>query len=177
MKIRSAKVSDAKGIAFVGVRTWQSNYRGIFPDEELDRLSIQENAERWKNNLIRIKALDNREVIVAEDNEQRIVGFASGGNYETTHESYDCEIGAIYVLKEYQGKGIGTMMMKKMLELFISKGWKSMIIWVLKDNFQRGFYEKLGGISKETTIYKKWEGEYDLVGYVWEDISKFSLDI
>ncbi len=172
MKIRFAEVSDAKGIATVGVRTWQTNYKGIFPDEDLDQLSIEENTERWKNGLLRNKSMENLEVIVAEDSRNGIVGFASGGKYETTPPSYDCEIGAIYVLKGFQGKGIGTILVKKMVELFITKQWKSMIIWVLKDNFQRGFYEKLGGTSKGTKIYEKWGKKYDLVGYVWEDITE-----
>jgi len=172
MIIRPAKVSDAKGLATVGVRTWQSNYRGIFPDKELDLLSIEEYTERWKNALKRSIPTENLDIIVAEDPRNGVVGFVSGGKYETTHPNYDCEIGAIYVLKNYQGKGIGTKMVEKMVDLFISKGWKSMIIWVLKDNFQRGFYEKLGGISKETKIYDKWNKKYDLVGYVWEDIKE-----
>jgi ribosomal protein S18 acetylase RimI-like enzyme len=172
MKIRIAEVTDAKGIATVGVRTWQTNYRGIFPDEKLDQLSIEEHTERWKNNLIRNKPTENLEIIVVEDPKNGIVGFASGGKYEATHPIYDSEIGAIYVLKNYQGKGIGTAMVKRMVKFFISKEWKSMIIWVLKDNYQRRFYEKLEGISKETKIYEKWGEKYDLIGYVWEDITK-----
>lgn len=177
MKIRLAKVSDAEGIAYVGVKTWQTNYRGIFPDEHLDKLSIEENTERWKNMLIKNKTLDNSEVIIAEDSEGRIIGFASGGTYETIHQSYDCEIRAIYVLKECQGKGVGTDLVKKMVEFFISKSWKSMIIWTLKENFQKGFYEKFGGVPKEEQPYEKWGEKYDLVGYVWDDIERIQLDV
>ena len=171
MKLRFAEVFDAEGIATVGVKTWQANYRGIFPDEDLDRLSIKENTERWKNGLIKNKERENLKVIVADDPDYGIVGFASGGKYENT-DPYDCEIGAIYVLNEHQRKGIGTKLVKKMVDFFISKGWKTMIIWVLEENFQRSFYEKLGGNPRETKMYEKWEEKYDLVGYVWDDIKE-----
>jgi len=171
MNIRPAKISDASGIATVGVTTWQANYRGIFPDEELDKLSIKEHTERWKKSLLLNRTKENLKVIVAEDSECGIVGFAAGGKYENT-DPYDCEIGAIYVLKEHQRKGIGTKLIEKKVEFFQSKGWKSMIIWALKDNFQKGFYEKLGGKPNETQPYEKWGKKYELTGYVWEDINE-----
>jgi len=41
MSIRWADPSDAKGIATVLVAAWQGAYRGLFPDEALDRLSLE----------------------------------------------------------------------------------------------------------------------------------------
>lgn len=172
MKIRPAKISDAEGIAIVGVKVWQSNYRGIFPDEELDQMSIREHTVKWKNALIRNRTRDDLKIVVAEDSDHGIVGYAGGGKYETTPPQYDCEIGAIYVLKEHQRKGIGTKLVERKVLFFQTKGWKSMIIWVLKDNYQRGFYEKLGGKGKETNYYEKWGKKYEIVGYVWEDIKE-----
>ena len=42
MKIRPALPSDARAIADLHVRSWQSTYRGIVPDAYLDALSIDE---------------------------------------------------------------------------------------------------------------------------------------
>ena len=135
-------------------------------------MSIREHTEKWKNTLLKNRTRDNLKIIVAEDSDQGIVGYAGGGKYETTPPQYDCEIGAIYVLKEHQRKGIGTKLVEKKVEFFQTKGWKSMIIWALKDNYQRGFYEKLGGKDKEASFYEKWEEKYEIVGYVWEDIKE-----
>ena len=104
MKIRSAEVTDAEGIAYVGIKTWQTAYRGIFPDYKLDNLSMKENTEKWKDIIISNSKNMNLEMIVAEDSKAGIVGYAGGGKYETT-PPFNCEIGGIYVLKEFQRRG------------------------------------------------------------------------
>ena len=45
--IRLAKSADADAIAAVHVRGWQAAYRGYFPDDFLDGLSVADRAERW----------------------------------------------------------------------------------------------------------------------------------
>jgi hypothetical protein len=45
--IRAATVDDAQGIATVHVRGWQASYRGTFPDDLLDNLSIDRRTESW----------------------------------------------------------------------------------------------------------------------------------
>ena len=40
---------DAKGIAAVHVAAWRVAYRGLLPDEVLDRLSIDDIEKRWAN--------------------------------------------------------------------------------------------------------------------------------
>jgi hypothetical protein len=47
MSIRRAELSDAKGIAAVHVAAWRVAYRGLLPDDVLDRLSIEDSAKRW----------------------------------------------------------------------------------------------------------------------------------
>ena len=51
---------------------------------------------------------------------------------------------AISVYKEYRGKGIGTLLMKKMLELLKAKGYKKVSLAVQKANYAVRMYEKLG---------------------------------
>jgi GNAT superfamily N-acetyltransferase len=48
---------------------------------------------------------------------------------------------AIYILKEYQRKGIG----KQLIQGLIKESMSSFLVWVLADNPSRRFYEKLGG--------------------------------
>jgi hypothetical protein len=42
MIIRDAELRDARGIAEVHVRSWQTAYAGIVPDEDLAQLSVDE---------------------------------------------------------------------------------------------------------------------------------------
>ncbi len=51
---------------------------------------------------------------------------------------------AISVYKEYRGKGIGTLLMKRMLELLKSQGYQKASLAVQKANYAVRMYEKLG---------------------------------
>ncbi len=175
MKIRPADANDAEDVAYVGIKVWQSAYKGIFPEEKLNEMNLVERLERWRKIIIGIKEDDTAAMFVAEDKNGNVVGYASGGRYPDT-DPYDCAIGAIYVLDEYQRKGVGSKLVKEILEFFKSQQHKTMIIWVLEENPYRKFYEKLGGIVKERSSYEKWEIKKEIVGYVWDDIKKIQLD-
>ena len=51
---------------------------------------------------------------------------------------------AISLFKEYRGKGIGTKLMIKMLELLKAKGYKQASLAVQKANYAVKMYEKVG---------------------------------
>jgi len=169
--IREVKIEDAEGIANVGIKTWQTTYKGIFPVEKLDKMSMEEHTEKWKKYITSSIEDENIKILVAEDSISGIVGYVGGGRYEWTHP-FDCEIAGIYVLKDFQGKGIGTKFVKKITKFFCSKDWKNMVIWILKDNPYCRFYERFGGIPKEKKMHEQWGNNYELLGYVWDDISK-----
>ena len=51
---------------------------------------------------------------------------------------------SISLYKEYRGKGIGTALMEKMLELLRSKGYKRVSLGVNKENYAVRMYKKVG---------------------------------
>ena len=51
---------------------------------------------------------------------------------------------AISLYKEYRGCGIGTELMKRMLEALKNRGYESASLSVQKDNYAAGMYRKLG---------------------------------
>lgn len=51
---------------------------------------------------------------------------------------------AISVLEEYRGKGTGTELMRKMLELLKAEGYKRASLAVQKDNYAVRMYKKVG---------------------------------
>ncbi|WP_084243656.1 GNAT family N-acetyltransferase [Planomicrobium okeanokoites] len=165
MKIRKAKLADAKGIAHVHVDSWLATYRGIVPDTYLDQISYGAREELWNDNL---KAENN---FVAENDEGHIIGFADGGKERTgKYEKLQGELYSIYILPEYQGKGLGRSLMKRVVEHLGDSGYNSMLVWVLEENPSRGFYEKMGGkkVDRKTlTISGKVLNE---IAYGWEDI-------
>jgi GNAT superfamily N-acetyltransferase len=170
IKIRQVALEDAKEIASVGIKTWQTSYRGIFPGEKLDDMTWKDNTVKWTNIIREELKNPDVEMFVVEDSHNKIIGYAGGGIY-TTDSLYDCEIARIYIIEEYQHIGIGRRLFNKLLDFFLSKNWNTMIIWVLKDSVYRSFYDKMGGTPSKTMMYEKWGTQYDLVGYVWKNIS------
>ena len=53
MIIRDAELRDARGIAEVHVRSWQTAYAGIVPDEDLAQLSVDERGQFWGANSLK----------------------------------------------------------------------------------------------------------------------------
>ena len=51
---------------------------------------------------------------------------------------------AISLYREYRGQGIGTVMLRKMLELLKSQGWRKASLAVQKENYAVRMYEAVG---------------------------------
>lgn len=141
--IRKATVEDASAIATVHVVAWKEAYRGIVADEFLDNLSIQRRTEQWTNSLSD-EAHPYHRAFVAEVNGQ-VVGFSSFGVPQIKDTGFDGELFAIYILKAAHKLGVGRLLVQAVVNGLREMGGRSMMVWVLKDNLARGFYERLGG--------------------------------
>ena len=172
--IRQANHSDIYGLAYVGYQTWITTYTGIFPNEYIETKSpdkrIDHVKKNWKGFEEDSKEYPTRKISVAENKEGNIVGYVSGGDIFDKDQPYDCEMYGFYVLQEYQQQSIGTLLFRNMLEFLKRLKYRSMVIWILRENPACIFYEKMGGKAKDSKIDKLGDNEYQLVGYVWEDI-------
>lgn len=68
---------------------------------------------------------------------------------------------AISLYKEYRGKGIGTAMMKEMLSLLKTHGYKRVSLSVQKANYAAEMYRKIG-----FEIVRENEEEYIMVNHL-----------
>lgn len=174
IKIRQANFEDVEGIAYVGYHSWVTTYSGIFPDEYIEERipekRISNIRKNWKGFAEHSTDYPTRQILVAENDEGKIVGFVAGGEIFNKEQQYDCEMYAFYILKEFQRKGLGTRLFNKMLDFLKSFEYKTMIIWVLKENPACLFYEAMGGVAKETMTDERANKLYTTLGYVWEDI-------
>lgn len=166
MKIRRATLPDAKGIAKVHVDSWRTTYAHIIPDEFLHNLSYERREQLW------INIIPQGIVFVAENDERKIVGFADGGKERSgKYQYYDGELNAIYLLKEYQGQGIGTLLVKSVIHDLKQLGLKSLVVVVLEDNNSRLFYEELGGKCIDTLEVEFSGKKLKELVYGWDDIN------
>jgi ribosomal protein S18 acetylase RimI-like enzyme len=165
MKIRKAVLTDAKGIAKVHVESWKTTYSNIVPADYLNNLTYESREQIWINNI------PNGGVYVAENNEGEIVGFSSGGIERSgKYKGFDGELYAIYILKEYQGQGIGTALVKPIINEIIRMGLNSVLVLVLEDNNSRLFYEALGGKKVDTVEVQIAGKKLSELVYGWDDI-------
>lgn len=153
MKIRTASPADAAGIARVHVESWRTTYPGLLPDEVLANLSYAHRAEYWRGVLS--SGTSSALIYVAEDEDEEIVGFASGGVERSGQMGYEGELYAIYLLERVQRQGLGQRMVLAFTQGLLNAGYNSMLVWVLATNPARKFYERLGGgkvAEKETPM-------------------------
>lgn len=169
--IRPAEPEDAGGIARVHVLAWQETYRGLVPDVFLDNLSIPRRTERWRRSLVDRTDPYHR-TVVADENDQ-IVGFANCGFPQETDEEFDGELHAIYLLKSAQGQGIGRKLFSEAVKSLLALGSSSMLVWVLRDNPARGFYDRLGGLYVREKLIEIGGEPLIEVAYGWRDLKSF----
>ncbi len=162
MTIRRAKNDDLLHIGQINVAVWHTTYRGLIPDQLLDELSAEKQAERIET-FINNKELHSFVLVAENDND--IIGYLIGGK-QRGEEDYNAEVYAIYVLQEHQNKGIGLKLIESAVKEFHKMNFTSLIIWGLKENPYRRFYEKLGGNIVGTKIFHG----ADLLAYGWDDL-------
>lgn len=141
MQIREARPEDAPRIAWVHLESWKTTYPGIIPQEYIDGLQVENGIRNWQEQLTRA---EGPAVFVAED-EGEIFGFAAGGAILHPVPGFDGELGAIYLLATHQKRGAGEALTRRIGGALVERGFRSMVVWVLKANRSRRFYERMGG--------------------------------
>lgn len=139
--IRKATKEDADGKGYVHYKSWIETYTGLFPDEVMSRLSLEKSIDNAQ------KYPENTYVAIVDE---KIIGFSCYLESRDEDLVDTGEIMAIYILKEYQGFGIG----KKLMEVCYKElsQYSKLSLWVLGDNKKSvGFYEKEGFIADGKT--------------------------
>ncbi|HEX2646016.1 MAG TPA: GNAT family N-acetyltransferase [Candidatus Dormibacteraeota bacterium] len=166
--VRRAVISDAAAIAGVHVATWRTAYRGLLPDEFLASLGEAGYEERWRRNL----GQSASQVYVADENDD-VVGFASGGRERAGEPGFHGELYAIYVLEKAQGHGHGHRLVHAVAQGLHEMGLADMIVWVLRDNpTARRFYERLGGVYVRAQPITIGPTTLQEVSYGWTNLER-----
>ena len=148
MLIRKTEINDALKWVRLKNTVWKSAYKDIFPPEVFEEQKSMESTkvERFKQNLngpngtIGYVAIDNGKLVALAD--ATIISY-----YNYYKDLGYADLGALYILPEYQHMGLGKMLFDKVVDDFRSHGCEKMVIGVLKDNLQaRRAYEKWGGV-------------------------------
>jgi ribosomal protein S18 acetylase RimI-like enzyme len=162
MQILEATLSDARMIAEVHVRTWQTAYDGLLPQPFLSKLSVEKREIQWANSISK----QETQLLVAKIQTQ-IIGWASfGASRENAAPTSEGEIWAIYVLPEYWSTGAGRSLWLNAKNALQRQGYKTCILWVLEGNnrairfYQAAGFSMNGGPSKEFVLHEVTYKEY-----------------
>jgi len=166
--IRTAAPADAGPIARLDVETWQATYAGILGTPYLAGLSPARREAGWANVIRRAP----REVHIATAAGDEIVGFGSCGTSRGDPD-FTGEIFTLYVAPDWQNQGIGRQLLLAMFAQLASQGHKSAIIWVLRDNSARFFYQRVGGKEVRRKLLPFNGTQVAASGYGWSDLSGF----
>jgi ribosomal protein S18 acetylase RimI-like enzyme len=140
LKVRPIHEDEIDEVARLRVRSWQSGYAGIVPEEFLAALDPAEFAARLRDTSKRPAGAEA--LCAIEDG--RIVGHAAFGPYRS-EEGKHGELYSIYVLPEDWGTGAGHGLFAAARERLAAAGFSDMRLWVLEDNHRaRRFYERQG---------------------------------
>jgi len=165
---REAKFEDIPQIARVHVESWQKSFKGITPQEHLDKMSVEN----------RLKAFEEAfsqepfyKMFVAVAPENKIVGFADFGAAQID-ESFGAQLFAIYFLPEFQRKGIGENLFRLCQKEMAAHGFESMCLDTLEISPYRKFYEKMGGQVVGESKHSLAGIEFKTLIYGWRDLKE-----
>jgi hypothetical protein len=85
-RVRFATVDDAEAVGRVHVTAWRAAYRGLLPDELLDRLDPATRASTWRDGL----AAGEVELLLIDDDRGTVVGIATSGPIASTRSGASC---------------------------------------------------------------------------------------
>ena len=177
VRIRAAIPADAQAIARVHVEAWRESYGALMPEDVIEALSVDRNTGMWAAVLAggasSMVHVVERPGIAADEAE--LVGFGSARDARSPDLGASGEITAIYLLDGVKRRGIGRMLLKRLLGALAERGHRSAGLWVLADNHgTRRFYEALGGRPGSPRLVTDGPADMHEIAYVWDDLSGFA---
>jgi GNAT superfamily N-acetyltransferase len=169
--IRAGSAADAAQIAAVQREGWFAAYAGIIPAQIIDRVTAADNGARVRQTF---RTRPWQRVLVAATAERErsgrdpgtagaaagpgVVGYASFGpetdvlNAPWPHplstdgeDGQVAELYALYVRPAWWSTGTGRALMDRVLARSSGAGYRSITLWVLRDNQRaRCFYQRAG---------------------------------
>lgn len=163
-RVRMATVADAEGMARVSVDTWKLTYGGILPGDYLARMRRPAHESQRRRMMA---DADTAHFVAEEAATGETVGFASAGPARGGLAGGGAEIYELYVQNGFQGQGLGRRLVEAARGWLAGRGHQSLIVWVLADNPNRGFYERIGGRFSGRRAIRVGGATVDEAAYVW----------
>jgi RimJ/RimL family protein N-acetyltransferase len=169
MEVRRATRSDALAIATVYVRSWQSAYRGLLPQDYLDELHPERRVAAFEATLDATSWPSTGILVLADDPgpgdggplppDDTIVGFAGLGPTRDDDDDQTAvgELRTLYLDPGHWRRGGGSTLLRAVEAQLSRAGFETASAWVLETNARaRKFYERHGWRFDGTTKPHDW---------------------
>jgi len=170
IQVRRAQTTDAPSIGAVHVSAWRNAYAGILPNEYLSGLSMPRQAAQY-DAAIRTDGGVYVAIAAAPGARPGVVGFATVGPPRSRGLA-EGEIQTLYVLDDWRDHGIGRRLLAAGAGHLAAAGCRSAYLWVLRDNPNRWFYERLGGRQAAASTTRVAGVSIPQVAFVWDPIER-----
>ena len=184
--VRRARPGDAAAIGAIHVATWRNTYAGVLPEEYLAGLSPVRHAAGYEHAITDRRRGHAVFVAVASGADAprgradageggAVVGFVSGGKGRRPglcgeSPSGSGEVETLYLLDDYRDRGVGRRLMRAMAAHLAAVGCRSVVLWVLRDNPSKWFYQRLGGRAAARESIRFAGRQVEQVAYLWDPI-------
>jgi L-amino acid N-acyltransferase YncA len=150
MIIRDATMEDAEAI------------RAIYNDAVLNTTAVFDYAAREpqaQRDWLQMKAEQKLPVLVADDG-GTVLGYASYGPFRPWPAYLYTVENAIYIAPQSRGRGIGTLLLRPLLQIAQERGLRTMIAGITADNAASlRLHEKLGYVQAGVIREAGWKFE------------------
>ena len=143
-----ATAQDAESIARLQAQSWRNTYRGMLPDEYLDRHVVHDRLEYWPMRFTRFAS--DRTLVLKAVEAGTLLGFVCVLLDE--EPEWGARLDNLHVSPEAKGTGIGYVLFNAAREWIadVAPGM-AMHLWCVERNYvARRFYERQGGKIVET---------------------------
>jgi GNAT superfamily N-acetyltransferase len=148
---------------------WRTTYAGILPEGFLASFTYDGHEAGTRQHLENLPAASA--VFVATAPDRSVLGVAHVRDAAAGPGSSPAELDAIYVLPVAQRQRIGSRLFLTAVRWLMEHGDRSMVVWVLRDNPYRSFYDRLGGELLTERRQDDFGGVHvTSVAYGWQDL-------
>ena len=156
-KIREATFADVPALAHLHVVTFRETHGGPGPTDEL-------RYGQWRE--VFATQDESSFCFVISNAVNELVGFTKGVPYTGDLPGFSGELNKIYLLREYQRRGLGRRLMGHVANRFLSQNVDSMLLFGDAYSPSNAFYETMGG-EKLFSAAGEFHG-----GYGWRDLHR-----
>lgn len=164
--LRQAEAVDAEAIAALHADSWQRTYRGMMPDEFLDKGALADRQRVWHERLSVTDA--SRLVVAAAGDDDVLIGFICA--FAREDPVWGAFIDNLHVVHRMHRRGVGRRLLAAVGQWLVDRGAdEGVYLWVMEANAPaRRFYERLGATHAGTEIHQDpGGGSAPNCRYVW----------